>query len=154
MRLKLAPRFMLFAGLCVCLMSEELWLRNAPASNTGRIVFTSRRDGNNEIYVMDADGGNQENLTNHPAYDGQPDWPPEGTKIAFSSAGNDGKRQIHVINADGSHLKKLTNTRDNLRSQLVSRWATDCIHRPSRLDNRLGTSYRRDGCRWQKSREA
>ena len=57
MRFKLIARFLLFAGLCVCLTSEELWLKNARASNTGRIVFTSMRDGNPEIYVMDADGG-------------------------------------------------------------------------------------------------
>ena len=49
------------------------------------IVFTSARDGNLEIYVMDADGGNQENLTNNPANDSQPDWSPDGTKIAFVS---------------------------------------------------------------------
>ena len=107
MRLKLAPRFMLLAVLCVCLTIGELWLRNALASNTGRIVFTSRRDGNNEIYVMDADGGNQENLTNHPAYDGQPDWSPEGTKIAFVSR-RDGVSQIYVMDADGKNPIRLT----------------------------------------------
>ena len=107
MRFNLTPRFILFSVLCVCLMSEELCLRNALASNTGRIVFTSRRDRNNEIYVMDADGGNQENLTNHPAYDGQPDWSPDGRKIAFVS-GRDGVRQIHVMDADGKNPIKLT----------------------------------------------
>ena len=85
MRFKLTPRSMLFAALCICLMSEELRLRNALASNRDRIVFSSYRDGNAEIYVMDADGGNQENLTNHPASDTQPDWSPDGTKIAFCS---------------------------------------------------------------------
>ena len=107
MRLKLTPRCLLFAGLCVCLTSEELWFKNALASNTGRIVFTSRRDGNNEIYVMDADGGNQENLTNHPAYDGQPDWSPDGTKIAFVSR-RDGVSQIYVMDSDGKNPIRLT----------------------------------------------
>ena len=50
MQFKLTPRLILFAVLCVCLTSEELWLRNALAFNTGRIVFTSLRDGTNEIY--------------------------------------------------------------------------------------------------------
>ena len=113
MRLKLAPRFILLAGMCVCLTIGELWLRNALAVNKGRIVFTSMRDGNLEIYVMNAVGGNQERLTDNPSNDRDPDWSPDGTKIAFSSAGNDGNRQIHVMNADGSHLKKLTDTRDN-----------------------------------------
>ena len=113
MRFKLLPGYLLFAVLCVCLTSGELVLRNALAFNTGRIVFTSMRDGNLEIYVMDAVGGNQERLTNNPSNDRDPDWSPDGTKIAFSSAGDDGKGQIYVMNADGSHLKKLTDTGDN-----------------------------------------
>ena len=59
MRFNLIPRTTLLAALCICLMGEDLWLKNAPASYTGRIVFTSLRDGNAEIYVMDANGGNQ-----------------------------------------------------------------------------------------------
>ena len=108
MRFKLIPRFLLFAGLSVWLMSAELWLKNALASNTGRIVFTSLRDGNAEIYVMDADGGNQENLTNHPADDRQPDWSPDGTKIAFVSNRNDGVYQVYVMDADGTNQIRLT----------------------------------------------
>ena len=108
MRFKLTPKSILFAVLCVCLASEELWLRNALASNTARIVFTSVRDGNFEIYVMDADGGNQENLTDHPAYDGQPDWSPDGTKIAFVSSRDGGGSQIHVMDADGKNVIRLT----------------------------------------------
>ena len=108
MRFKLAARFLLFAGLCVCLMSVELRLRNALASNTGRIVFTSLRDGNFEIYVMDADGGNQENLTNHPASDKQPDWSPDGTKIAFVSSRKGGVYQIYVMDTDGKNVIRLT----------------------------------------------
>ena len=84
MRFKMI-RCLLFAGLCICLMSEEFRLRKVLAANTGRIVFKSLRDGNAEIYVMDAYGGNQKNLTNHPADDRQPDWSPDGTKIAFVS---------------------------------------------------------------------
>ncbi|MDE0300684.1 MAG: DPP IV N-terminal domain-containing protein [Candidatus Poribacteria bacterium] len=112
MLFKLVLRFLLLAGLCAPLASGELWLRNALAANSGRIVFTSRRDGNNEIYVMDADGGNQENLTNHPAYDGDPDWSPDGTKIAFVS-GRDGNRraQIYVMDADGRNVIRLTDGR-------------------------------------------
>ena len=115
MRFKLTPRFMLFAVLCVCVTSDELWLKNALASNTGRIVFTSLRDGNAEIYVMDADGGNQENLTNHPADDRQPDWSPDGTKIAFASSRDGIPSQIHVMDADGKNVIRLTDGRGGKR---------------------------------------
>ena len=39
-----------------------------------QIAFSSERDGNSEIYVMDADGGNLRNLTNHPEDDDAPAW--------------------------------------------------------------------------------
>ncbi len=108
MRFKLIGRCLLFAGLCVCLTSEELWLKNALASNTGQIVFTSLRDDNYEIYVMDADGGNRENLSNHPVHDMEPDWSPDGTKIAFVSDRNDPEYQIYVMDADGTNQIRLT----------------------------------------------
>jgi hypothetical protein len=43
---------------------------------TGRIAFTSNRDGNEEIYVMNADGSGQTRLTNNPADDMCPAWQP------------------------------------------------------------------------------
>ena len=39
-----------------------------------QIAFMSKRDGNPEIYVMDADGGNPQNLTNNPRDDFSPTW--------------------------------------------------------------------------------
>ncbi len=50
-----------------------------------QIAFLSRRDGNAEIYVMDADGGNPQNLTNNPQNDGQPAW--FGLAFAVAPAG-------------------------------------------------------------------
>jgi dipeptidyl aminopeptidase/acylaminoacyl peptidase len=47
-----------------------------------RIAFDSNRDGNDEIYVMDADdGGNLQNLTNNPADDRDPSWSPDGERM-------------------------------------------------------------------------
>ena len=122
MRFKLTPRSMLLAALCICWTSEELRLSTAHASNTGRIVFTSYRDGNFEIYVMDADGGNQVNLTDHPAYDGQPDWSPDGTKIAFVSGRDGAGTQIYVMDADGENPIRLT---DGLGTKGDPDWSPD-----------------------------
>ena len=122
MRFRLTPRSMLLAVLCVCLTSEELWVKNALALNADQIVFTSRRDRNNEIYVMDAYGGNQENLTNHPAHDGEPDWSPDGTKIAFASDRNGDRTQIYVMDADGKNVIRLTEGRETKGDPDWSRW--------------------------------
>ena len=73
-----------------------------------KIAFFSNRDGNNEIYVMDTDGGNLRNLTNSPASDDCPNWSPDSQWIAFSS-NRDGNEEIYIMDADGDNLRKLTN---------------------------------------------
>ena len=75
---------------------------------TDKIAFWSNRDGNDEIYVMNADGSGQTRLTNNPASDVRPAWSPDGTKIAFESY-RDGNEEIYVMNADGSGQTRLTN---------------------------------------------
>ncbi|MBI1927063.1 PD40 domain-containing protein [Candidatus Poribacteria bacterium] len=73
-----------------------------------KIAFVSNRDGNYEIYVMNANGSNPINLTRHPAKDMTPSWSPDGTKIAFASD-RGGNFEIYMMNADGSNLVNLTN---------------------------------------------
>jgi len=65
-------------------------------------------DCNIEIYVMNANGGNEINLTNHSAEDVSLVWSPDGSKIAFTSK-RDGNAEVYVMNADGSNLTNLTN---------------------------------------------
>ena len=122
MRFKLILGHLLFAGLCVCLTSGELWLKQGLAAQKSRIVFTSTRDRNLEIYVMDADGGNQENLSNHPVDDLDPDWSPDGTKIAFVSSRKGGVYQIYVMDADGKNPIRLT---DGPRKKQYPDWSPD-----------------------------
>ncbi|MGH2538376.1 MAG: TolB family protein [Candidatus Promineifilaceae bacterium] len=73
----------------------------------GRIAFASDRNGNEEIYLMNADGTGVLNLTNHPAADGMPAWSPDGRKIAFASD-RSGNEEIYVMDADGSNVTRLT----------------------------------------------
>jgi pimeloyl-ACP methyl ester carboxylesterase len=67
----------------------------------------SNRDGNGEIYVMNADGSNQTRLTNLPGDNYQPSFSGDCSKIAFTSD-RDGY-EIYVMNADGSNQIRLTN---------------------------------------------
>ena len=75
------------------------------AVSSGRIVYGSLRDGNEEIYIMGASGSVR--LTNNTARDRDPVLSPDGTKIAFYSD-RDGTGAIWVMNADGSNPVKLT----------------------------------------------
>ena len=59
----------------------------AQAPQQAQIAFCSYRDGNSEIYIMDADGNNPRNLTNHPAEDNEPDWFAPAVVIFVSPAG-------------------------------------------------------------------
>ncbi len=84
-----------------------------------RIAFSSDRDGNYEIYVMNADGSGQTRLTDNEALEWFPTWSPDGRRIAFSSD-RDGNWDIYVMNADGSGQTRLT---DNEGWDLLPSWS-------------------------------
>ncbi|MBA3867563.1 MAG: PD40 domain-containing protein [Anaerolineae bacterium] len=95
---------------------------NAPALNLypswswdgSKIVFGSARDGNREIYVMNADGSNQINLSQNTADDRRPNWSPDGSKIVFNSTRDTLNYEVYVMNADGTGQTRLTtNTQYN-----------------------------------------
>ena len=71
-----------------------------------KIAFVSDRNGNSEVYVMNANGKGQRNLTRNPAFDADPAWSPDGGKIAFAS-NRDGKYGVYVMNAEGSGQRRL-----------------------------------------------
>src|SRR5882724_6848758 len=81
---------------------------NAKHFFNGKIAFASNRDGDSEIFTMNADGTNQLQLTNNVSADNTPAWSPDGKKIAFLS-NRDGNGEIYVMNADGSNQTRLTN---------------------------------------------
>jgi dipeptidyl aminopeptidase/acylaminoacyl peptidase len=73
-----------------------------------QIVFQSTRDGNTEIYKMNADASGQTNLSRDPAADANADWSPDGTRIAWDSA-RSGNREIWTMDPFGNNLVQLTN---------------------------------------------
>src|SRR5215472_3775100 len=80
-----------------------------------KIVFTSNRTGTSQVWVMNADGSNQTQLTFDPqSKDQVPDWSPDGSRIAYladthgtSDMGNSWG-DIWVMNADGSGQHPVT----------------------------------------------
>ena len=87
----------------------------------GRLAFVSDRDGNEEIYAVNADGSGLARLTNNPAFDFGPSWSPGARRIAFVSD-RDGNAEIYAMNADGSGLARLT---DNPAYDFGPSWSPD-----------------------------
>ena len=93
-----------------------------------KIVFTSMRDGDPEIYIMDIDGSNQKRLTYEKGYDGGPFFSLDGTKIVFRASRPKTEKELadyddlvknglvrptalelYVMDADGENIQQITN---------------------------------------------
>lgn len=86
------------------------------STSSGRIVFASTRNGTRDIYSMNADGTDQNRLTDTDDNDYEPCWSPDGQQIAFAREGHrrdptrrsDNITEIFVMNANGSEVRQLT----------------------------------------------
>jgi Tol biopolymer transport system component len=76
-------------------------------SGGGRITFSTNRDGNYEIYVMNADGSDERRLTKSPFEDRHPIWSPDGSQIVYATVLL-GRTEVWVMDGDGSNRRRLT----------------------------------------------
>jgi len=73
------------------------------------VAFVSQVDGNDEIYVIDADGRQERRLTfNSWEWDKHPSWSPDGRFIVFWSNREVGRQQIWVMEANGRNQHNLS----------------------------------------------
>ena len=91
------------AALIVSAFVQMHMAKSGYAAPLAKIAFSSVRDDNSDIYVMDSDGGNQVRLTIDPARDYDPSWSPDGERIAFNRNGH-----IYVMDSDKRNLMRLT----------------------------------------------
>ena len=79
--------------------------------STNKIAYWSDRERDDEIYVMNADGSNQRNITENSNSDYCPSWSPDGSMIAFHSS-RDGNVDIYIMNTDGSNQTNISKNSD------------------------------------------
>jgi Tol biopolymer transport system component len=94
----------------------------AYSANGNRIVFSSDRSGNFEIWACDKDGQNEVQLTSFggaPA--GSPTWSPDSRWVAFDCPKH-GNADIFIVGGDGSQLRRLTSEPSN---ELRPSWSAD-----------------------------
>lgn len=114
-------------GNLVRLTTNPAWTDAYPhwSPDGARIVFHSTRVGGAQLFVMNADGSDQRQVTSV-GTNLYPSWSPDGTRIAFSSQRvTDGMQNngIYVTNADGSGEMNLTN--GGAEFDMVATWSAD-----------------------------
>ena len=105
-------RFSLFL-IVICLVAASVDLALAVE---GKIVFTSNRDGEKAVYVMDGEGGSQSKV----AEGAYPAWHPDGQSISFLYEGD-----LWLTDLNGSTRQNITNGRVSLNSCVPTSWSPD-----------------------------
>lgn len=114
-------KFLLALPFCAILILSGTGCRTLSSSHgsgsateepIGTLSFLTTRDGNFEIYSMDASGQKVKNLTNNKALDFWSSWSPNGKHILFYS-NRDGNNEIYMMDADGSNQRNLSNHPSN-----------------------------------------
>ena len=76
---------LIFCLTLLVLICGDMFQVFSEVPTTPKILFTSSRGGNTEVYMMNPDGSEQVNLTQHPADDLGAVWSPTGEQILFVS---------------------------------------------------------------------
>jgi Tol biopolymer transport system component len=92
---------------------DEAYIEFVDVSPDGkRLLVSSDRAGNPDLWMLPANGGEMDQLTTAPTPDWAPQWSPDGEEIAFY-AYQSGNRQIWVMPADGGGARQLTRNGGN-----------------------------------------
>lgn len=91
-----------------------------------QVAFVSSREGDPEIYVMNADGSNVRRLTAFHKEDWAPRWSPDGRWIAFLSS-REGRSRVFVVRADGTGTRAVSGSAPS-GDEREAAWSPDGKH--------------------------
>ena len=114
-------RLCLLCSLTLIVICKFVSLTGAKVPETAKIALASNRDGNWDIYLMNPDGSEVINLTQHPATDYYPVWSPTGAQLLFVSF-RDGPASLYLMDADGANVRRVS---DQILTRLRAAWAPD-----------------------------
>ena len=86
-----------------------------------KLAFVSNRTGNNEIFIIGADGLLPKQITDNTADDISPAWSPDGKKLAFVTK-RDQNNEIYIYDLD---TEQVTNVTNNLGNDETPAWSGD-----------------------------
>ncbi|HEV2757688.1 MAG TPA: hypothetical protein VG318_18155 [Actinomycetota bacterium] len=97
----------------------------APAQEApgGLIAFASDRDGDAEIFVMNADGTDVRQITHNEVADHSPDWAPDGRRIVFVHETGDFNVDLHIVDTTTGEERVFTSWRNWYESDPA--WSPD-----------------------------
>ena len=100
---------LIFYVSSLMLLYMDIYFALARAPETAKIAFAATPNGNWDVLLMNPDGTQQVNLTNHPAVDHSPVWSPTGEHILFSSSRYrfQGSTDLYLMNPDGSNVRQV-----------------------------------------------
>lgn len=92
------------------------------SANGSQLLYCSNcigKDVNSEIVLVQADGANPVNLTEHPAADRYGTWSPDGSRVLFES-NRTGSFQLYILNLNTKELIQVT---DNVHNNIQGDWS-------------------------------
>jgi Tol biopolymer transport system component len=92
----------------------------SPCLTRGDVSEIAYKDSS--LYVMNADGSGQKPLTTVPGSDFDPDWSPDGKRIAFTSL-RDGKKDIYTLTIESGAITRLTTVSGDVQENSQPSWS-------------------------------
>jgi Tol biopolymer transport system component len=108
-------------------LTNDVFNNNFPdwSADNQWVAFTSDRDGNEDIYIMMADGSKLKRITDDPGRDIHPYFSPNGKYLLFNSTRGNGSFDIYRYDLNTGRILRLS---DTPADETCARYSPDMQH--------------------------